>query len=277
MPGKLAVLAGGGDLPAKVIAAAQQQGREVFVVAFRGQTNPVITEGVPHMWARLGAAGDIIERLHAEGVDELLMVGPVKRPGLLELRPDARTARFLGRIGKRAFSGDDSLLRSVVQTLEEEEGFTVLGAQDILGDVVVGSGVLGRHAPDDEANADIARGLEVAHALGQLDVGQAVVVQQGIVLGVEAAEGTDGLLSRVGALSRPGAGGVLVKACKPQQEERVDLPTIGVNTVEAAAKAGLRGIAVEAGATLIVDRDAVVAAADRLGLFVFAEDAETDA
>jgi DUF1009 family protein len=270
MPDKLAVLAGGGALPAEVIEAARRQGRDVFVVAFRDHTDPAVVEGVPHMWARLGAAGAIIDRLHAEQVVDVLMVGPVKRPSFLELRPDARTARFVARIGKRAFSGDDSLLRSVVQILEEEEGFRVLGVHDILGDALAGGGVLGRHRPDADAQADIDRGFEVAHALGLLDVGQAVVVQQGVVLGVEAAEGTDGLLARVGAYAGPGPGGVLVKASKPQQEERVDLPTIGVQTIEAASRAGLRGVAVESGGALIVDRDAVVAAADEKGLFLVA-------
>jgi DUF1009 family protein len=122
--------------------------------------------------------------------------------------------------------------------------------------------------PDRQARIDIARGLAAAKAIGALDIGQAVIVQQGIVLGVEAIEGTDALIARIGPLQREGAGGVLVKVPKPRQERRIDLPTIGAETVEAAAKAGLRGVAVEAGGALVINRAKIVARADALGLFV---------
>jgi hypothetical protein len=152
----------------------------------------------------------------------------------------------------------------------ESEGLHVVGADDILHDLLVAEGVLGRHRPDDLAASDIARGLEVARALGAVDVGQAVVVQQGIVLGVEAIEGTDALIARAANLRREGPGGVLVKIKKPGQERRADLPTIGLSTVTAAVDAGLRGIAIEAGATLLIGRERLVAAADTAGLFVTA-------
>ncbi|WP_143266868.1 UDP-2,3-diacylglucosamine diphosphatase LpxI domain-containing protein [Azospirillum oryzae] len=263
---KLAILAGGGTLPARIADAVRGQGREVFIVAFDGHTDPETVAGVPHVWSRFGAAGTILRRLHEEGVGEVVLAGPVKRPSFTELMPDWRTARFLARVGTRAL-GDDGLLRAVVREVEED-GFRVVGLHDLLKDLLTVIGPVGRLVPDADADRDIARAVEVARAMGAMDVGQGAVVQQGLVLAVEAIEGTDAMLDRCVALARPGPGGVLVKVKKPKQDRRIDLPTMGVTTVEKAAAAGLRGIAVEAGGSLLVDRPAVAEAADRLGLFV---------
>jgi hypothetical protein len=159
------------------------------------------------------------------------------------------------------------LLSAVVAELERE-GFRVVGPDQVLAAGLAPDGAFGRVLPDEQARADIAQGERIARALGALDIGQAVVVQQGLVLGVEAIEGTDALLRRCAGLRREGLGGVLVKVEKPGQEPRADRPTIGPQTVALAAAAGLRGIAVEAGATIVVDHDEVVAAADRAGIFV---------
>ncbi len=153
-----------------------------------------------------------------------------------------------------------------------EEGFRVLGAHEILTEAVGASGLLGSVTPDAQAQADIERGRAVLHALGSVDVGQACVVQQGIVLAVEAVEGTDAMLARAAGLARPGPGGVLVKLVKPGQDRRTDLPTIGPRTIHAAAEAGLRGVAFEAGGTILAEREAAIAAADRMGLFLLGVD-----
>lgn len=266
MAPKVGILAGGGDLPARLAAAVRGTGREVFIVAFEGQTDPATIAGFPHLWSRFGAAGSIIARLKAEGVGDLVFAGPVRRPSFSELFPDWYTTKFLAKVGTRAL-GDDGLLRSVARELEGE-GFRVVGLHDILGELLTPAGPVGRLTPDEAALRDIARGVEVARGLGALDVGQGCVVQQGIVLAVEAIEGTDAMLDRCAGLRRPGGGGVLVKVKKPQQDRRLDLPTMGTTTVEKAAAAGLAGIAVQAGGSLIVDRAAVGALADRLGLFV---------
>lgn len=150
----------------------------------------------------------------------------------------------------------------------ESEGFKVVGAHDVLGDLLAPLGTWGRVRPDEQAESDIRHGVKVAQGLGALDVGQSVVVQQGIVLGVEAIEGTDALIDRVGSLRRSGPGGVLVKLCKPGQDRRVDLPTVGPDTLKRAEAAGLRGIAVEAGGAIVVDLDRLVKEADRAGMFV---------
>ena len=174
---------------------------------------------------------------------------------------------MLARIGRAAFAGDDGLLAAVVKVLGEE-GFRVVGAHEILSEALGPAGLLSRAAPDAVAMADIRRGVAVARALGAVDVGQGCVVQQGVVLAVEAAEGTDAMLARCGGLARPGRGGVLVKLVKPGQDRRADLPTIGPETIRAAAGAGLRGVAFEAGGTILADREAAMAAADAAGVFL---------
>ena len=270
-PATLGILAGGGSLPGRVAAAAQAAGRRVFLVGLEGFAEAAVLAPFPHAAARIGAAGRILQLLRDNACRDLVLVGPVRRPSLLDLRPDVEGARLLARIGRAAFAGDDGLLAAVVRVLGEE-GFSVVGAHDILTEAVGPKGLQSRAAPDAEALADIARGVAVARALGAVDVGQCCVVQQGIVLAAEAAEGTDAMLARAATLRRPGPGGVLVKLVKPGQERRADLPTIGVRTIRAAAEAGLRGVAYEAGGTILAEREAVVAATDQAGLFLLGID-----
>jgi DUF1009 family protein len=266
MAPKLGILAGGGPLPGYLIAACRTMARPVFVIAFEGQADPEVIGDAPHAWVRLGAVDDALERLRAEGVEEIVMAGPVRRPTLKELRPDRRAARFLARglLNK----GDNGLLGAIVRTLEEDEGFRVVGADSVLQEMRAPEGAFGEVAPDPDSKADIAHGVRVLDATGHLDIGQAVVVQQGIVLGLEAAEGTRGLLARCGTLRREGRGGVLVKLPKPGQEIRADMPTIGPDTVADAAAAGLAGIAVGAGNTLVLDQRELISAADAAGIFL---------
>jgi hypothetical protein len=266
MVDRLGLVAGGGVLPRRVVERCRADGRGVFVVALKGQADPATVADVPHTWIALGAPGRGLRALRAHGCRELVLAGPVRRPAVTELRLDVTAMRFFARLGRRAL-GDDGLLRAVIGALETE-GFRVRGVHDVLGDVLAPLGVLGAVAPDDGARADIDRGCTVADALGRADVGQAVIVQQGLVLGVEAIEGTDALIRRCAALHRAGPGGVLVKLPKPAQDRRADLPAIGPGTVAAAAESGVRGIAVAADATLVVDPDATIAAADRRGLFL---------
>ena len=266
MAAKLGIVAGGGPLPARIASVCRATGRDYFVLALEGHADRGALDGTPQAWIRLGEGGKGIDLLHRENVAELVFAGAVAKPSLKELRPDLRTAKFFARLGQ-AWIGDDSLLSAVVHEMERE-GFRVVAPESLLADVLAVEGVYGRVVPDDAARADIARGVAVAREAGRLDIGQAAIVQQGIVLGVEAAEGTDALIERCAALRRPGDGGVLVKVRKPGQERRVDLPAIGPQTVARAAAAGLRGVAVEAGGALVVDRDEVVRIADRAGLFV---------
>ena len=267
--GALGILAGGGELPLRVARAARNAGRPVFAVVLDGWGDPAHWAGVPHAVERPGAAGRILSRLRAERVRQLVLAGRVRRPSVATLRPDAVGVRIVARIGTGFLLGDDGLLRAVARVLEEE-GFEVVSPQSVLAGLLPPSGRLSRAAPDDAARADIRRGVAVCRALGAADVGQAVVVQQGLVLGVEAIEGTDALLARCGGLRREGGGGVLVKLAKPGQDRRLDLPAVGPDTVRNAAAAGLAGIAFGAGSTVLLDRERTVAAADAAGLFLLA-------
>ena len=268
MPDTLGILAGGGPLPGHVARAAVAAGRDVFVVAFQDFAESHVVAPFPHETIRLAAAGQILASLRRHGCRELVLIGPVRRPSLRDLRPDAEGARILARIGRSLFGGDDGLLGALVRVLGEE-GFMVRGADEFLVDSLARGGLLAGTGPDALAHADIRRGIAVVRALGALDVGQGCVVQDGLVLAVEALEGTDRMLRRAASLRQAGPGGVLVKLVKPGQERRADLPTIGPGTLEAAAAAGLRGVAVEAGGTLLTDPDGCRATADRSGLFLY--------
>ncbi|MDR3423669.1 MAG: UDP-2,3-diacylglucosamine diphosphatase LpxI [Alphaproteobacteria bacterium] len=264
---KLGIIAGGGAAPTRVIEACRAQGRAFFVVCLEGQADQATACDVPHAWLSLGAFGKLRDLAKAENIVEIVMIGRVRRPSLRELKPDWLAVKALAKIGMHLL-GDDALLRAVGQAIEQECGVRVIAAQDILGGVLMREGILGAVSPDAQARQDIARGVKVARLLGEADVGQSVIVQQGLVLGVEAIEGTDALIARCKDLRRDGAGGVLVKLAKPQQDDRYDLPTIGPDTLTAAAQAGLRGIAAETDRSLLIDRDRVRQLADEKGIFV---------
>lgn len=264
---KLGIIAGGGRLPLQLIECCQSSGREFFVVALEGIADMAAINAVPHAVVRLGAVGESIGKLRAAGVKELVLAGRVKRPSLSSLRPDFVGAKLIAKLGGAFFSGDDALLSSVISFLEDE-GFRVVGADAVMVNLLAPHGILGNISPDTLAEADILQGVKVAAALGAVDVGQAVIVEHGYVLGVEAAEGTDALISRCAGLKREVRGGVLVKLKKPGQEARADLPSIGPETIETLANAGFCGIALEAGGSLILDQDKTVAVANARGLFI---------
>ncbi|MDV7338873.1 UDP-2,3-diacylglucosamine diphosphatase LpxI [Terasakiella sp. A23] len=266
MAEKIGLLAGQGDLPKRIIDQCVKEGRPFHIIAFKNQTEPELVEGHPHTWVRLGAAGKTISILKEEQATTLLMAGRIQRPSMLSVRPDTWGLKFLAKTGAGAF-GDDGLLSRIITALEEE-GFKVIGAHEILDDLLAPQGILGNVTPDVQAQKDVEKGMEIAHQIGALDIGQAVVVQDGLVIAVEAIEGTDNMLLRCKEHAREGLGGVLVKAKKPDQEKRADLPTIGIKTIHNAKAAGLRGIAVEANGSIIVDRENVIKEADKLGLFI---------
>ncbi len=263
---KLGIIAGGGALPARLASAAQTAGRAVFVVKLDGHANDVELDTYPNVSARLGDAAKILKAMRENDCREVVLAGKVARPSFSAIRPDWRAARLLMKVGMKAL-GDDGLLRLVGEELERE-GFRLVGAHEILTDLAVPEGVLGKISPDEQAMSDAMHGLWVARTLGQADVGQGCVVQQGLVLALEAIEGTDEMMRRSAKYRRDGVGGVLVKSSKPQQDKRLDLPAIGLTTIEEAHQAGLRGIALQAGGTMIIDKRAVIARADVLGMFV---------
>lgn len=263
---RLAVIAGGGAMPAALLEACDQKNIQTFVVAFEDQADPNLVEGREHMWSNPGAAGAIIKALKKQGIKDLVLIGSVRRPSLSELKPDLKTAEFLARVGMSAM-GDNGFLTSI-RTFLKKEGFEMHGMHKFAQDLLAPEGVLTKAKPSKADQIDIQKGFEVSQEIGRLDIGQAVVVQEGLVLAVEAIEGTDELLLRSKDLKRKGAGGVLVKTCKPQQDRDLDLPTIGPETIKNAAACGLSGVAVHAGQSLILNREEVIELANQNKIFV---------
>lgn len=274
--GALGIIAGGGRLPVALADHARSAGFPYFVIRLKGMAEPELTAH-PGVELRIDALGGLIKAARGAGCDRLVLAGIVPRPDFAKLRPDWRGVQALPRVLKAARSGDDALLRAVAAELERE-GFAIVGAESVLDELRAPRGALGRFSPSGDDLADVAKARAIIAALGPFDVGQGAVVCAGLALAVEAQEGTDLMLQRVAALPEDIRGaplarrGVLVKTPKPRQERRIDLPTIGVKTVEEAARAGLAGIAVEAGGTLVMERDKAVAAADAAGMFLFGFD-----
>ena len=269
MAAKLGIIAGRGPVPRKLIESCQAEGRPHFVIALNGETQRETVAGTDHSWQDIAAVGAILKRLQSEGCGEIVLIGPIDKPDLQHLKPDWQGLKLLPKVIAAARRGDDAILTVVVAELERN-GLRVVAAEEILRDLAAQPGCLTKRAPTEVDWRDVARGREVLHALSPLDIGQAVVVRAGLVLAIEAAEGTDGMLARCREFAGPQAGGVLIKAPKSGQERRVDLPTIGPDTVDGVATAGLVGIAVEAGGALIVDRDEIKRRADDRDLFVVA-------
>jgi len=263
---KLGIVAGGGSLPKALIQACRQQKRPVFVLALKGQADPDILDRTEGAFIRLGAVGKAKKLLKKADVKEMVFIGSVRRPSVAEIWPDWKALGMLGRVGFRLL-GDDSLLKIILAEVEQW-GLKVVGIDTLMPELLAVEGVYGKVKPNKSDLADIKQGFQVAKTLGQVDVGQAVIVQRGLVLSVEGIEGTAALIKRTAALKRKGDGGVLVKVAKPQQDRRVDLPTIGPATVKAVFDAGLKGIAVESGSALLAESEAMVRLADQLGIFL---------
>lgn len=264
---KLGIIAGGTLLPQILINYCLDTKRDFYVLAIEGNADKAIfSPRIPHKWIRIGQAGTGFKVFAEEGVEEVVMIGSIHRPTFADLVPDIRTAAFFARIGLKAL-GDDGILRALVKEIESEN-MKVIGIHDVLPQLLVKKGVLTKCKPDSQAEADIDRGIETVFRLGELDIGQAVVVQQGLVLGVEGIEGTDELVRRCGTYKRKGAAPVLVKLRKPNQDMRIDLPTIGTKTIENLRAAGMRGLAIHAGNALIVEEEEVVRLADKYGMFI---------
>jgi UDP-2,3-diacylglucosamine hydrolase len=269
----LAIICGGGSLPAVVAAAAGRAGRRVVLFPLRGSADPAVVQGYPHHWVALGQFGRFERLAAAENCRDVVLIGGLVRPALRQIRLDWKTLRVLPQIVRAFRGGDDHLLTGVARIFEAH-GFRLIGAHEVAPELLVPEGVLGSRRPSDRDRADIARGLALVEAIGPFDIGQAVVVADGHVLAVEGAEGTDHMLERIadlrshGRIRVPAGVGVLVKAPKTGQDHRFDLPSIGPRTVEGVARAGLAGLAVLADATLVAEAGRVVMAADRAGIFV---------
>lgn len=271
----IGILAGSGALPRMLIEGARRLGRPVFIIAFKDFCDAETVADHPHCWVRLGAAGEIINALKQAGCRDIVMGGAIRRPSYSELRPDWRGTRFLLKSGVHLL-GDDGLLKAVRHELEEVEGFKLLSVADVIQDLITADNLHIGPCATAQAQQDIARGISIIDSLSQQDVGQAVVVQQGLVLAIEAIEGTAAMLQRAGELKRNGEGGVLVKFSKLGQDKAVDLPTIGPATVDQAIAAGLSGICIEAEASLILEYDLVEQKAQAANIFIISRKRNRD-
>ena len=276
MTAPLGLIAGLGDLPVAIAENAVATGQGVYVLRLKGFEEPRLA-AFPGAVVGLGEIGKLFALLKDAGCKDVLFAGIVKRPNFKDLKLDLRGAALLPKVLAEAGKGDDALLRLMVKEVEKQ-GFNVIGSDAAHAALLAPSGLVGGPAPSEAAMADIARGAHVVAALGDLDIGQGCVVCEGLVLAVEAQEGTDAMLDRCAALPEAIRGtpaarrGVLVKRPKPAQERRIDMPTVGVSTVEKVAAAGLAGLAIEAGGALMLGRAEMQEAAERLGVFIYGFD-----
>lgn len=271
--GPLALICGGGSLPLAVADIVAASGRKVVLFPLYGAAEGSAVDRHRHHWIHVGQIGKFLRLARAEGCRDVVFIGALVRPSLWQVHPDLVGLSFLPKVLK-AFRGGDNHLLSGMGKVLEGEGLRLLGAHEVAPQILVPDGVLGRIQPTDRDHADIALGLGYLHATGPFDVGQAVIVGGRHVLAVEAAEGTDAMVARMAEMRANGrvraamGTGVLVKAPKPNQDRRFDLPSIGPKTVEGAVRAGLAGIAVVAGETIVAEPADTIAAADKAGIFV---------
>jgi DUF1009 family protein len=269
MPPKLAIIAGGGDLPGKLINHLINTKQDFYVVGIIGHVKTDLLINVRHSLIRIGQAGLGIKLLKREEITDIIMIGNVKLPSLLNLRPDLRTFIFFLRvIIKSAFKfiGDDKILSNAALELERE-GFKIVGIDDVLTDIIAPAGILGSISMNKKFTEDVRIGIDAALKLGRLDKGQAVIVKSGKVVMSEDRGGTAQLINRAKMLSNSN-NAILIKLKKPGQDTRLDLPTIGIETVKQAFDANLVGIVIQAGATIIVERNAMIDQANKSGLFI---------
>ena len=270
METNLCVIAGGGILPRKIADNFDSSGNRIFFLAFRNVTDPEVVAGRHHEWLELGEVQKAIDAMHRNNVDKVVMAGPIQRPALSSLALDTRALKMLAKGGIKIF-GDDGLLSLVANEIEEE-GIKVIGIEQILSGVLTTEGLLAGSTPTKISWDDIKRGLQVLNSLGSCDVGQSIAVQEGIVLAIEAIEGTDQMIERAGSLQRNVSGPILVKISKANQDKRVDLPTAGPETVNNAIRSGFQGLALEANNSLLLDKDRVIKIAEKNSFFVIGVD-----
>ncbi|MCL2041967.1 MAG: UDP-2,3-diacylglucosamine diphosphatase LpxI [Bacteroidales bacterium] len=263
---KLGILAGNGAMPKEVVDHCKTTNREFFVVGLEPHVLPETVQDTPHVLAKVGEIGKILKNFQKNQVKEIVFAGGVRRPSLKELIPDWEGAKLMTKLAIRKMS-DDDIFRMLFNEIEKK-GFKVVGAQEVMPQMLLLEGACGKTKPSKEDLEDIQTGIKVAQALGALDVGQACVVQEGMILAVEAKEGTDAMMDRAHSVKRSGKSPVLVKIVKPGQETRVDLPTIGPRTIEAMKRNGIKGMAVEIGGTLLLEREKTIKMADEAKIFI---------
>jgi UDP-2,3-diacylglucosamine hydrolase len=266
---KIGVIAGKGSLPRQLISSLNQKNIKPYLIALNNITDKETDHATASTcWARIGSAGKIIAFFKDNGIKQIIMAGGMKRPSFTSLIPDATGLKLINKIRKLNQAGDNSMFDVIISFLEEN-GFEIIGVDEATTELVAGSGILGRVEPHRKFLKDIEYGKHIALEIGKLDIGQAVVVQNHLTLGVEGIDGTDALIKRCASLQYDGKGAVLVKMKKPKQDRRIDLPSIGIKTIELLYESGMKGVAVEAGNSLILDKEETIKRANELGVFIY--------
>lgn len=265
---KLGIVAAGGNLVLELIDYVAATSQNAFVVAIENAADPNLFKRIDHIWIKIGEVGRAINAMKKAGVTKVVFAGTLKKPDLFSLKVDAMGAKLLAKIIKDKFLGDNKILTTVMNFIQNH-GFEVVGVHEILQNLVVAEGVFSKVKPSKQDEIDIELGAEVIKQVGILDIGQAVIVQKGVVLGVEAIEGTDALIARCKDYKRTNdASGVLVKFSKPNQELKMDLPTIGLSTIKNVHNAGFKGIIIEANKTIFLNQKEVIEFADKNKMFI---------
>jgi DUF1009 family protein len=270
--GPVAIVAGHGDMPVLLVGAARRNGWTPVVFALAGEAEPADFPDSTCFPIKWGEVGKLLRLIKEKGCRQMVMIGAVrKRPDYTAIRPDMGAVRLIPRILKIMRGGDDSVLQGVAEIFREN-GISLLTPLEVAPELSAPEGLLTRVAPDQSERINLDKAVEAARAIGLLDIGQAAIAVGGRVVALEGVEGTDGLITRVADLKAEGRlpkqGGTLVKCMKPNQDPRLDLPTVGPHTAEMAARAGLAGVGVEAGRALLAGRDETISAFDRNHLFL---------
>ncbi len=263
---KLAIIAGNGSIPFYLIEECNKIGREYCLIIIEGHGKELSEKYDPDYIVSLSKMGRAVKYVKNIGIKHILMVGGVKRPSLKNIIPDLWTAKFLTTISSKV-SGDNSVLSKLTKALERE-GFIIVAPEEVLPNLICPKGTLGKVKPNQQNNEDISTGYRIAKIIGANDIGQSIIIENGLVIAVEAAEGTDRMIKRSLNLKKEKKAGVLIKVIKPMQDKRIDRPVIGIDTIKAVKKAGLDGIALESNEILILNYSDVILYADEEGLFV---------
>lgn len=268
----IGIVYGSGDYPRKVLEACREKGVRCCVATVSDTDISVGLElsedfSVPIMHTKLGKIGAVIHFFRENGVDAVVFAGAVKRPSINELSLDSKGASWLLKLGRSVFGGDDELLKAIAELLKQE-GFAVISGTDLLEDTFLGNGVFSNEKPTEQEWHDIRKGFEIAKTVGRLDIGQSVIVCCGDILGIECIEGTDELIKRCAKLRKQQSGGILVKVSKPQQDQRLDLPTVGPKTLENLYQNNFRGLAVESGHCIVLYKEKLIETSDSLQIFL---------
>jgi len=266
---KIGVIAGKGSLPRQLISSLNQRNIKPYLLALNDITDKETDHSTEATcWARIASAGKIISFFKDNNVRQIVLVGGMKRPSFTSMIPDKAGFKLLNKIRKLEHAGDNSLFNLIIEFLEEN-GLEIIGVDEAANELVSGKGTMGKAEPNKKCLKDIEYGTYIAREIGKLDIGQAAVVQNNITLGVEGIDGTDALVKRCASQQADGKGAILVKMKKPKQDRRIDLPSIGINTIELLHENGMAGVALEAYNSLILDKEAVIKRADELGIFIY--------